>query len=81
MKIIVAAGLALVVHSAVAQDLRNEPIEKDAGRFIERLLKAVPRGSSMQDAIEYVEARGFTACTPHENEPWSPRTPPVDFVQ
>ena len=80
MKTWVTVTILLATHGALAEDLRNEPIEKDTGRFIERLMKAVPRGSSMQDAIEFVESHGFTNCTPHTNAAFSRLTSSADFV-
>jgi hypothetical protein len=80
MRTCVFAAILMAAHGVLAEDLRNEPIEKDTGRFIERVMKAVPQGSSMQDAIEFVEARGFTNCTPHTNATFSRMTPAADFV-
>src|SRR5438093_5633857 len=79
MRTVVGIAIVVLAGGAVAEDLRNEPIERDHGRFIERLLKAVPRGSSMQDAREFVEARGFN-CVPREDAEFSKQIPRGDFL-
>src|SRR5258706_4834140 len=80
MKIIATTALLAYVCIAAADDSRNEPFERDPGRFIERLIKAVPRGSPMQQAYDYVEARGFENCLPHTDAHFSSISPSADFV-
>ena len=80
MRTIVAVLAAAYAVCALADDVKREPLERDPGRFIESLLSAVPRGSPMQKAYDFVEARGFENCVPHTKDRFSPRALEEDFV-
>jgi len=72
------SGFQAIGDVSAAPDLRNEPLDRDPGKFLERLLRAVPRGSAVQDARALVDERGFS-CSARENAKFSREIPPADF--